>query len=120
MLASLGMYDPVTIDVALAFRKARAGNATLVCAYDDDEQCRSMLLEGALTFGDFLNQRSALPWNREIIFYCSSPREETSIRRAEHFAGEFLSTRALQGGVQAWREAGYPMASAAEDLRAMP
>ena len=113
------MYDPVTIDVSLAYRKTRAGHATLVCAYDDEEQCRSLLLEGALTFGEFLNQRSTLPWNREIIFYCSSPHEELSIRRADNFAGEFLSTRALQGGVNAWREAGYPIAERAEELRAI-
>lgn len=65
------MYDPITIDVSSAYRKSRAGAAVLVCAYHDDEKCRSILLQGALTYGEFLKQQSILPWNREIIFYCA-------------------------------------------------
>ena len=63
------MYDPITIDVASAYQKSRAGSAVLVCAYRDDKKCRSVLLEGALTFDEFLRQRGIIPWNREIIFY---------------------------------------------------
>jgi hypothetical protein len=43
----------------------------LVCAYHDDEKCRSILLQGARAYGEFLKQQSILPWNREIIFYCA-------------------------------------------------
>ncbi len=65
------MYDPVTIDVSTAYRKALAGDAVLVCAYANGEKCRSMLLKGAFTFEAFLNERSLLSWHREIIFYCA-------------------------------------------------
>ena len=103
------MYSPVTIDVQRAYQKTRAGQATLVCAYQNDEKCRSILLDGALTYSEFLERRKTIPWNREIIFYCTGSHEESSTQRAEQFSGEFLSTRALAGGVDAWREAGFPM-----------
>lgn len=113
------MYDPVTIDVSHAYRKSRTGDATLVCAHTDNEKGRSVLLRGAYTFDAFLNQRSTLPWHREIIFYSAEDHEDISTWRAEQFSGEFLSTRALLGGVDAWCEAGYPMEEGAEEMTAM-
>ena len=113
------MYDPVTIDVSNAYQKSLKGNATLVCAHTDDETCRSVLLRGAYTFDAFIKQRSHFPWHREIIFYCAEDHEDISTWRAEQFSGEFLSTRALLGGVDAWCKAGYPMEEGADGMTAM-
>ena len=45
--------------------------ALLVCAYDDEEKCRSMRIPGSMTLGE-LNQRlPSLSENQEIIFYCA-------------------------------------------------
>lgn len=71
LLERFSMHDPVTIDVHQAYRKCLAGHATLVCAYASEEKCRSMRLDGALSYQEFLAQRQTIPWNREIIFYCA-------------------------------------------------
>jgi hypothetical protein len=52
-------------------REHMRSGALLICAYDDDEKCRSNHLEGALTFNEFRAQRDALPRDRELIFYCA-------------------------------------------------
>lgn len=43
--------------------------ALLVCSYEDEQKCRDMLLENALTRKDFESRAATLPKDREIIFY---------------------------------------------------
>ena len=40
------------------FQKVRSGKALLVCAYDSDEQFKSLQLDGAISFSEF---RTKLP-----------------------------------------------------------
>jgi len=52
-------------------RKMQSGGALLVCAYDDEEKCKKMRLEGAITLGNFRSQLNSLPKDRDVIFYCA-------------------------------------------------
>jgi rhodanese-related sulfurtransferase len=50
---------------------------------------------------------------REIIFYRACPAETTSAREARRFRSYgFTDTKALRGGVGAWKKAGYLMVGA--------
>ena len=58
------------IDPKEARAKVRAGKALLVCSYDDEE-CKGMLLEGAMLRSAFERKVSSLSKDQEIIFYCN-------------------------------------------------
>jgi hypothetical protein len=62
---------PVRISAEEARKKSVSGAALLVCAYDSDEKCRAMHLEGALFLSGFRNVADSLPKDRELIFYCA-------------------------------------------------
>jgi len=53
------------------YKKLKAGAALLVCAYDDEEKCRGLLLEGAMSWNTFQAKTSSLSTEEEIIFYCA-------------------------------------------------
>lgn len=50
--------------------KVLAGEAVLVCAYND-KRCEGLLLEGALTRREFEEALPSFPKEKEIIIYCS-------------------------------------------------
>jgi hypothetical protein len=58
------------IDPQEAWAKVQAGKALLVCSYDDEE-CKGMLLEGAMLRSTFERKASSLSKDQEIIFYCN-------------------------------------------------
>jgi hypothetical protein len=51
--------------------RMRSGEALLVCAYDDDEKCGRMRLEGAISLQELESRAATLPRDRELIFYCA-------------------------------------------------
>ncbi len=53
------------------FQKVRSGKALLVCAYDSDEQFKSLQLDGAISFSEFRTKLPSLPKDQEIVFYCA-------------------------------------------------
>jgi len=56
-----------------------------------------------------------LPRDRDIILYCACPTEATSARAALVLKGQGIHrVRPLVGGLDAWRELGYPIVSADE------
>lgn len=59
------------IDAAQAHHKAVTGQALLVCAYDDEDRCREILLDGAITLAELESKLTARPRDTEIIFYCA-------------------------------------------------
>jgi len=82
----------------------------LICAYDDDEQFEQNHLKGAISLGAFRSRALTLSKEREIIFYCACPQDETSTARAEEYeARGFSNVKVLSGGVYAWKAAGYPV-----------
>jgi hypothetical protein len=54
-----------------AYRKAKSGEALLVCAYDDETSFPTMRLDMAISLGDFRKRLPGIPMDREIIFYCA-------------------------------------------------
>ncbi len=53
------------------FQKLRAGKVLLVCAYDSEEQFRSMHLEGAISLSELKARLPALSKDQEVVFYCA-------------------------------------------------
>ena len=65
------MADVERIGVDEARRHVAAGQAMLVCAYDDEAKCHGIRVEGAIDLTRFKRQAALLPEDREIIFYCA-------------------------------------------------
>lgn len=63
--------DVERIDVTTARRKVAAGEALLVCGYEDDAKCRKGRLEGSIPFARFEAMAANLPKTQEIVFYCA-------------------------------------------------
>jgi hypothetical protein len=59
------------IDVAETRRKVTAGEALLVCAYEDESKCDDIKLDGATSLTQFHRLADSLPKDRQIIFYCA-------------------------------------------------
>lgn len=45
--------------------------ALLVCAYDDEEKCRSMRLPDSLTLRELNDRLPSLSKDQELVFYCA-------------------------------------------------
>ncbi|RII28414.1 MAG: ArsR family transcriptional regulator [Geobacter sp.] len=56
---------------AEARRKVEAGAALFVCAYESEELCGRMMLEGGISLGQFQERLPTLDKGQEIIFYCA-------------------------------------------------
>ena len=56
-------------------REARAlldsDSALLVCAYDDEEKCRTNHLEGSISLKEFESRLPSISDDQQIIFYCA-------------------------------------------------
>jgi hypothetical protein len=68
---AISMADAARISVQEARQRVASGQALLVCAYEDEEKCSKIKLEGATTVKKLEAQLSSVPKNREIIFYCA-------------------------------------------------
>jgi rhodanese-related sulfurtransferase len=53
-----------------AKEKVQHGEAILVCAYEDEEKCSKMHLEGAIHMQELEEKLPELDKEQEIIFYC--------------------------------------------------
>jgi hypothetical protein len=53
------------------YQKLQAGDAVLVCAYDSEEQFRSLQLAGAIFLPEFRAKLPSLTKDPEIVFYCA-------------------------------------------------
>jgi len=53
-----------------ARQKVQGGKALFVCAYDSEELCGGMLLEGAMTLGELNSRLAGIAKEQEIVFYC--------------------------------------------------
>ena len=43
----------------------------LVCAYDDEEKCRSIRIPGSITMRELNEQLPSFGRDKEIVFYCA-------------------------------------------------
>ena len=104
------MTEPIRISVEEARQKVRSGAAFLVCAYDDDEKFKNNHLLGAISLGEFRAKLPQLSTEQEIIFYCAWNNEASAAGQAEKLLKDcYHNAAALGGGVEAWKNAGYPM-----------
>jgi membrane protein DedA with SNARE-associated domain/rhodanese-related sulfurtransferase len=71
-----------------------------------------LVIAGALriTPSDLQKRREILPLDRDIILYCTCPSEETSAKVAMELRRLGIRrVRPLRGGLQGWKDAGYPL-----------
>ena len=54
-----------------AYEKVKAGQAILVCGYEEEEKFKALRLEMAVSFAEFQRMLPTLPKDRMIIFYCA-------------------------------------------------
>jgi rhodanese-related sulfurtransferase len=65
------MAEAIRITPEETFQKLRAGKALLVCAYDSEEQFRTLHLDSAISLAEFRARLPSLSKNQEIVFYCA-------------------------------------------------
>jgi rhodanese-related sulfurtransferase len=77
-----------------------------------DVLAEPMVVPGALRIGpdELRSHREEIPQNREIVLYCTCPSEQTSAKIAMELRRLGVRrVRPLRGGLQGWRDAGYPL-----------
>ena len=70
-MADVSTADVERISPDEARRKTQSGQALLVCAYEDEDKCRRMNLQGAIPLRELREKLPTLPRDRELIFYCA-------------------------------------------------
>lgn len=65
------MAETTRISVADARRRVEEGKALLVCAYESEEVCSGMMLDGALSLAQFRERTPSLDKGQEVVFYCA-------------------------------------------------
>jgi len=65
------MADVSRMSVEEARSKVDAGRALLVCAYDDEQKCSKINLQGSINMAQLASRVATLPKDQEIIFYCA-------------------------------------------------
>jgi hypothetical protein len=50
--------------------RVQAGRSLFICAYDSEEMCGRMLLEGAITLGELNSRLAGMSRDQDLIFYC--------------------------------------------------
>ena len=71
-----------------------------------------MVVPGALRIGpdELRMHREEIPRDREIVLYCTCPSEQTSAKVAMELRRMGVHrVRPLRGGLQGWKDAGFPM-----------
>jgi hypothetical protein len=54
-----------------AYPLVRSGQALLVCAYENEQTCSTIMLEGAISMKAFQSRLAGLKKDQPIIFYCA-------------------------------------------------
>jgi hypothetical protein len=65
------MAEPTRLGPETVRAKVEAGEAILVCAYEDDAMFRRAQLAGAIPLSELQSRLPALSRNQEIVFYCA-------------------------------------------------
>ena len=65
------MSEVSRISVQEARQEVAAGQALLVCAYEQNEKCDQVALEGSLSLTQFHERAPSLPKDQELIFFCA-------------------------------------------------
>ncbi len=65
------MAEIARITPAEARRAVTEGRALFVCAYESEELCSKMQLEGSIGLSQFRDRLATLDKGQEVIFYCA-------------------------------------------------
>ena len=65
------MSEAPRISVEEAHRKTNAGEALLICAYEDESRCEPIHLEGGITMSELKEQLPRMRKEQQLIFYCT-------------------------------------------------
>jgi hypothetical protein len=65
------MEKVIRITAEETHQKLQRGEALLVCAYDSEDQFRSLQLAGAISLPEFRAKLPALSKDQEMVFYCA-------------------------------------------------
>lgn len=65
------MPEVTRISVQDARQAVTSGRAMLVCAYEQDEKCSQIALEGSISLSQFQERLPSLPKDQEVIFFCT-------------------------------------------------
>jgi hypothetical protein len=65
------MKKPKGVDPTQAREKVEAGTATLVCAYEEEEKCSKVLLDGSITMKQLKATLAKRQKDEELVFYCA-------------------------------------------------
>jgi len=99
-------------------QKINSGSDILIvdARRDVEEQFKTAHIKGAIAVPP--DKITAGQWsppadlNREIVFYCSCPNDRTSASAALILIAKgYTNIKALKGGWNAWKDAGYPVKS---------
>jgi rhodanese-related sulfurtransferase len=104
------MADIQRISVQQANAKTKANQALLVCAYEDEAKYQRLNLDGSISFASLQSRAASLPKTQEIIFYWGWPGDASAVGQAAKYQAQgFTNVKVLDGGVGAWKAAGYSM-----------
>ena len=63
--------EPERISAEEAHEEVKSGKCVLVCAYEDEQKCKLVTLEGAISLAEFQRRLASLSRDQEIVFYCA-------------------------------------------------
>jgi len=102
-------------------QKINSGSDILIvdARRDVEEQFKTAHIKGAIAVPPdkiTVGQWAPPPdLNREIVVYCSCPNDQTSAAAALLLIAKgYTNVKALKGGWNAWKEAGYPVESGSD------
>jgi hypothetical protein len=64
------IIDAPRISPQDAYRQVTSGQAILVCAFENEKTCSTMMIEKAITLMAFESRLSGIKQDQPIIFYC--------------------------------------------------
>ena len=65
------MAEIIRTTVTDAYRKVKDGKVLFVCAYESEEICKGIALEGGMSLAKFRERLPSLDKGQEVIFYCA-------------------------------------------------
>jgi rhodanese-related sulfurtransferase len=104
--------EPLRVSVDEAKARTNAGNSVIVDVDDPDSfSQRDRKIPGARRIDprDIAEEYEKLPESLAVFAYCTCPNEETSASVALFLRKRGYDAYAIRGGIDAWRDAEYPL-----------
>jgi rhodanese-related sulfurtransferase len=105
-------HEPIRISIEDAKQRYDQGNITVLDVVDAEAYHQlSYRIQDAVRIKpeDVPDEFKSLPQDRSVLTYWTWPHEETSASVALFLRKQGYQAYAIQGGLEAWREAGYPV-----------